>query len=106
MIKKNISRLTQKDILEKDFKSSMRGYNQEEVDVFLDQIIKDYDAYEKHVDWLNQEVERLKKEVAALSELSKKQSTQQSPYQQAGNTNYDILRRLSHLEKHVFGDKL
>lgn len=106
MTQKKISRLTQKDILEKDFKSSMRGYNQEEVDVFLDQIIKDYDAFEKHVDWLNKEVERLKKEVATLSELSKKQPTQPNSYQQVGHTNYDILRRLSHLEKHVFGDKL
>lgn len=99
---KRISRLTQKDILEKDFKTGLRGYNQEEVDIFLDQIIKDYDAFENRIEFLEKEVERLKKENAALSELSKKQS----PTQQYGSTNYDILRRLSNLEKHVFGDKL
>ena len=26
--------------------------------------------------------------------------------QTAGTTNFDILKRLSNLEKHVFGDKL
>src|SRR5690554_5206057 len=101
MAQKRISRLTQKDILEKDFKTGIRGYNQEEVDVFLDQIIKDYDAFENRIDWLEKEIERLKKENAALSDLTKK-----SPSQQLGSTNYDILRRLSNLEKHVFGDRL
>lgn len=99
---KRISRLTQKDILEKDFKTGLRGYSQEEVDQFLDQIIKDYDAFENRIDWLEKEVERLKKEATALSEHTKR--PQQVP--QAGNTNYDILRRLSNLEKHVFGSKL
>ncbi|WP_078595773.1 cell division regulator GpsB [Evansella clarkii] len=99
---KRISRLTQKDILEKDFKTGLRGYSQEEVDQFLDQIIKDYDAFENRIDWLEKEVERLKKEAAALSEHTKRPQ----PQPQAGNTNYDILRRLSNLEKHVFGSKL
>ncbi|MFA9559643.1 cell division regulator GpsB [Evansella sp. AB-rgal1] len=100
---KKISRLTQKDILEKDFKTGLRGYSQEEVDQFLDLIIKDYDAFQNRVDWLEKEVERLKKEAATLTEHTKRQTS--SP-QQTGNTNYDILRRLSNLEKHVFGSKL
>ncbi|MBU9714850.1 cell division regulator GpsB [Evansella tamaricis] len=105
MSQKRISRLTQKDILEKDFKSGLRGYNQEEVDQFLDQIIKDYDAFENRVNWLEKEVERLKKEAVQLTEHTKRQQQpQQSP--PPGNTNYDILRRLSNLEKHVFGNKL
>ncbi len=33
-------KLTAKDILEKEFKTGMRGYQQEEVDKFLDMIIK------------------------------------------------------------------
>lgn len=102
MAQKRISRLTQKDILEKDFKTGLRGYSQEEVDQFLDQIIKDYDAFEHRIDWLEKEVERLKKEAVTLTEHTKRQQ----PQQQTGNTNYDILRRLSNLEKHVFGSKL
>ncbi|MDG5788480.1 cell division regulator GpsB [Evansella sp. AB-P1] len=103
MTQKRISRLTQKDILEKDFKTGLRGYSQEEVDQFLDQIIKDYDAFQNRIDWLEKEVERLKKEAVTLSEHTKRQQPAQ---QQSGNTNYDILRRLSNLEKHVFGSKL
>ncbi|WP_041808884.1 cell division regulator GpsB [Evansella cellulosilytica] len=106
MVQKRISRLTQKDILEKDFKTGLRGYSQEEVDQFLDVIIKDYDAFENRVDWLEKEVERLKKEAVTLSEHTKRQPQQTQQQTQSGNTNYDILRRLSNLEKHVFGSKL
>ncbi|MBU9721421.1 MULTISPECIES: cell division regulator GpsB [Bacillaceae] len=106
MSQKRISRLTQKDILEKDFKTGLRGYNQEEVDQFLDQIIKDYDAFETRVNWLEKEVERLKKEAVTLTEHSKRQPQAQTAAPTQGNTNYDILRRLSNLEKHVFGSKL
>ncbi|MEH7388472.1 DivIVA domain-containing protein, partial [Bacillus sp. JJ1521] len=36
-------KLTATQILEKEFKSGMKGYKQEEVDKFLDVIIKDYE---------------------------------------------------------------
>ena len=42
-------KLKASDILEKEFKTGLRGYNQEEVDVFLDDIIQDYEAYEKRL---------------------------------------------------------
>lgn len=34
--------LTAKDILQKTFKQSFKGYNQDEVDTFLDQIIEEF----------------------------------------------------------------
>jgi DivIVA domain-containing protein len=103
--KKQVSKLSKNEIYEKDFKTSMRGYNQDEVDQFLDDIIKDYEAFENRIQWLEQETERLKKETTTLNEQTRKQpTTQQQP--STGNTNYDILRRLSNLEKHVFGSKL
>ncbi|WP_313890948.1 cell division regulator GpsB [Psychrobacillus sp.] len=86
-------------ILEKEFKTGLRGYNQEEVDIFLDDIIQDYEAYEKKVAQLQLENKQLKEE---LAEAPKR--TQAAP--QVGATNFDILKRLSHLEKHVFGSKL
>jgi len=91
-------RLTAKEILEKEFKSSMRGYRQEEVDKFLDTIIKDYESFHQIIEDLQQENMRLKKQ---MEDMQKKQT---SP--QANTTNFDILKRLSHLEKHVFGSKL
>lgn len=91
-------KLTVKDILEKDFKTSLRGYNPEEVDAFLDIVIKDYEGFHNEVERLQREIKELKQEV------NQQRSTQSQPMQ--GTTNYDILKRLSNLEKHVFGSKL
>ncbi|RSK27339.1 cell division regulator GpsB [Bacillus sp. HMF5848] len=92
-------RLTAKDILEQEFKSGMRGYKQEEVDKFLDLIIKDYETFHQEIENLQQENLRLKKQ---LEETNKAKPAAQV---QTG-TNFDILKRLSNLEKHVFGSKL
>ncbi|WP_026689732.1 cell division regulator GpsB [Alteribacter aurantiacus] len=108
-MQKKVARLTPKEILEKDFKTSIRGYSQDEVDQFLDQIIKDYDAYEKRIQFLEKEMERTKKEPSVVDEQTKRhQPVTPQPVQSntGGHTNYDILRRLSNLEKHVFGSKL
>jgi DivIVA domain-containing protein len=92
--------LSAKQILEKDFKTGLRGYQQDEVDKFLDLVIKDYEAFQKQVEQLQKENAHLKKELEKAAEQPKRsQST-------LGNTNYDILKRLSNLEKHVFGSKL
>lgn len=88
--------LKAKDILDKSFKSSMRGYNQEEVDAFLDEIIKDYEQFNNQIDRLKQENERLKSQAEQT-----KPRTQSSNHQ----VNYDILKRLSNLEKAVYGKK-
>lgn len=90
-------KLTAKDILEKEFKVSMRGYNQDEVDQFLDMVIKDYEAFHQEIEELQQENMRLKHQI---QELQKRQPAAM------GTTNFDILQRLSNLEKHVFGNKL
>lgn len=92
-------KLTAKDILEKEFKTGVRGYKQEDVDKYLDLIIKDYETFHQEIEDLNQENLRLRKQ---LEETSRRQPAAQ----QAGTTNFDILKRLSNLEKHVFGNKL
>lgn len=94
----NRLKLTTKEILEKEFKIGFRGYKQEEVDKFLDLIIKDYEAMQHLIEEVEQENARLKKKV---EDNSRRQHTQP-----AGTTNFDILKRLSNLEKHVFGNKL
>ena len=91
-----LNQLKTKDILDKNFKTSMRGYNQEEVDEFLDVIIQDYERFTNEIDKLKQENDRLKK-----------QGEQTRPRSSTSNhqVNYDILKRLSNLEKAVFGKK-
>ncbi|WP_400241930.1 cell division regulator GpsB [Niallia sp. JL1B1071] len=92
-------KLTAKDILEKEFKTSVRGYKPEEVDKFLDLIIKDYETLHQEIEELQQENLRLKKQAEDASRRQPAPTT-------AGTTNFDILKRLSNLEKHVFGSKL
>ncbi|HET7627121.1 MAG TPA: cell division regulator GpsB [Bacillales bacterium] len=93
-------RLTAKDILEKDFKSGLRGYDKDDVDKYLDYIIKDYESFEHRLDQIHQENQKLRREIERLQSQRKQTSSSN------GNTNYDILKRLSNLEKHVFGSKL
>ena len=98
--------LTAKDILQKEFTKAVRGYNSAEVDEYLDSIIRDYDSYQKDVAYLKNENERL---IAKVDELSKqlaiaKKSVPNNPG--SGVTNFDILKRLSNLENHVFGSKI
>lgn len=96
----NKVKLTAKDILEKEFKTGMKGYKQEEVDKFLDLIIQDYETFHQVIEELQQENLRLKKQI---EEMPKRQLPTQA---QVGTTNFDILKRISNLEKHVFGSKL
>ncbi|MBU8681820.1 cell division regulator GpsB [Bacillus haynesii] len=90
-------KLSAKEILEKEFKTGVRGYKQEDVDKFLDMVIKDYEVFHQEIEELQQENLQLKKQ---LEEANKRQPAQ------SNTTNFDILKRLSNLEKHVFGSKL
>ncbi|KAF1296038.1 cell division protein DivIVA [Enterococcus sp. JM4C] len=96
-----------KDILQQEFKTKMRGYDPIEVDEFLDNIIKDYEAYNKQILALQEENDRL---LAKIDQLSKSQNVasriQQEAPKSAAVTNFDILKRLSNLEREVFGKKL
>src|SRR5699024_4756060 len=94
----NRVQLTVNDILEKEFKKSMRGYNEEEVDAFLDIVIQDYEALFQEIDKLKQENERFKKSSESPATRKQVAATPQ--------VNYDVLKRLSNLEKTVFGQKL
>ncbi|MFZ3590936.1 cell division regulator GpsB [Bacillus sp. DJP31] len=91
-------KLTAKDILEKEFKTSFRGYSQEDVDKFLDYVIKDYEVFHQEIEELQQENLHLKRQADDV--------TKRPSQPAAGNTNFDILKRISNLEKHVFGSKL
>ncbi len=97
--------LTMQDILEKEFKIDARGYRLQEVDKFLDVIIKDYNeynniirAYDKERKQLLEENQRLKNEVRNL-----KSSIEAAKIGEKEITNIDLLRRISQLEKIILG---
>ncbi|WP_029498467.1 cell division regulator GpsB [Kurthia huakuii] len=107
-------KLSAKIILDKDFKTGLRGYSQDEVDQFLDEIIQDYESFEQVLKQKEARIAELEEQLSnvgtattptAAPNLEKKEVEEP---QQATNgvTNYDILKRLANLEKRVFGDKL
>ena len=98
--------LTPQDILEKEFKVDARGYRAQEVDKFLDMIIKDYTEYNKviksrnrEINTLTEENKRLRSELRKLKEL---ESVAESDSRRSVN-NVDLLKRISQLEKIVYG---
>ncbi len=98
---------TPNDILEQEFKTKMRGYDPIEVDEFLDNVIKDYEAYNKEVLTLKEENDRLKAKVEQLSKSQPAPSrVKEAAPKSSAVTNFDILKRLSNLEREVFGKKL
>ena len=97
--------LTIKDILEKEFKIDARGYRLQEVDKFLDIIIKDYNEYNNIIKELDkerksllQENQELKQEVRNL-----KSSIEAVKLDEKEITNVDLIRRISQLEIIVLG---
>ena len=99
--------LTSKDILNKEFKIDTRGYRPQEVDKFLDVVIRDYNEFGKLLKEselekreliednirLKQEVRKLQTKIEALSDGSNNVEV----------NNADLLRRLSNLEKIIYG---
>ena len=97
--------LTAEDILEKQFNIDTRGYRPQEVDKYLDMVIRDYTEYnniiknlEKNIKDLTEDNMKLKQEIRRLQgELS----TSETPTRTINNI--DLLKRISQLEKVVYG---
>ena len=99
--------LTVKDILEKNFKIDTRGFRPQEVDKFLDIVIRDYEEWDNIVNELEAEKNdllndnmRLKQEIRLLKTKLDVASTSET---NVGSSNADVLRRLSNLEKIIYG---
>ena len=101
--------LTPKDILEKDFKIDTRGYRLKEVDQFLDVIIGDYEQFLEIISNLEKEKADLLAEIMNLKqELRNSKLSVEVASNNSSNgeiTNVDVMRRLSQLEKMVYGSR-
>ena len=100
--------LTPEEILNKEFKIDARGYRMQEVDKFLDMVIRDYTEFLRTIKKLEKDnldlIEDNKKLQAEYRKL--KASIEASSDSNSGNgqmNNSDLLRRLSNLEKIVYG---
>ena len=115
-------KFTPKDIYEADFSTKMRGYDKEEVDELLDDVIADYETYQTENLRLQEENEFLKKKIAELemqvskpnqANLDDTQRFDPNQILQARSSkpkvemrdpsNFDLLKRINRLEQAVFG---
>lgn len=104
MMQSKIS-LTPQDILEKEFKIDTRGYRLKEVDQFLDEIIGDYEQFYIIIKNLEKEKDDYLKEIMNLKQELRnvKMSIDIAKSSDREVTNMDILRRVSNLEKIIYG---
>ena len=100
--------LTCKDILEKEFKIDTRGYRPQEVDKFLDAIIRDYEEFLKIIKEVENDKKdliedniKLKQEIRNLR--TKLEVLKESSHSEVSNA--DLLRILSNLEKIIYSDR-
>ncbi len=97
--------LTPQEILEKDFKVDARGYRMQEVDKFLDMIIRDYTEFIRAIKKLENDninlIEDNKKLQAEYRKLKESKSATEEDKNKMGNV--DLLKRISNLEKVVYG---
>ena len=97
--------LTTQDILDKEFKIDARGYRPQEVDKFLDMVMRDYTEFMNIIKKLEKENRILTSDYNNLkNEYRKLRDNIDSARESSnGTNNLDILRRLSNLEKTVYG---
>lgn len=100
--------LTPQEILEKEFKYDARGYRPQEVDKFLDMVIRDYTEFSSVIKKQEKEIRDLTDDNVKLKqELRRLKTTIEAAEDSEGQTrtsNVDLLRRISKLEKIVYGN--
>jgi len=89
--------LTPKDIYEKEFKRALRGYDENEVNEFLDQIINDYSKILEENKELKEEIAKFRKETGSekRSEAGNKELSTLTDREIIS----DLVRRVEALEK-------
>lgn len=100
--------LSPKDILNKEFKFDAKGYRPKEVDEYLDIVIEDYNEFIRLIKRLEKENRELREENSELENENRKIKMELEAQGEVGSSkfssnNVDLLRRLSNLEKIVYG---
>lgn len=99
--------LSPQDILEKEFKVDTRGFRPQEVDRFLDIIINDYTKFISIIKKLSEENRELLEENLNLKKELRNTKEKLDIIKSSDKevTNVDLLRRISQLEKVIYGEK-
>lgn len=117
-------KLSSQDILKKQFAHKMKGYDQEEVDKFLDQIISDYETYNSIIEDLYGKLGKLQRELLESQRTAKESAEPATPVSAPVDdvktytpktrpvqtqvptneisTNMELIQRVSTLERKVY----
>ena len=99
--------LTPQEILDKEFQIDASGYRPQEVDKFLDLVINDYNEFITELKRLNKELAYINDENTKLKNELRRIKANIEAAEGSGSSNpvsnIDLLRRLSQLEKVVYG---
>ena len=105
-------KLSSKEILEKKFPGTPRGYNPLLVDEYLDEIIKDYLTIENNALLPIEEVDKLKKQNESLKEKVKELEIENGKYKarlanikesdNVSSDNMDLVKKINKYEKFLF----
>lgn len=100
--------LTPQEILDKEFKVDAKGYRPQEVDKFLDMVIRDYTEFMSIIKKLQNDNRILAEDNAKIKAEYRKlkaviDSASDSTGVRANFNNLDLLKRISNLEKIVYG---
>ena len=124
----NDIKLSAQDILKKQFRSKVKGYDPDEVDAYLDQVISDYETFQQLIEDLYGQIGTLqrqlmdekqneKKTVAAERKDEEKLKTYTPSHRRSAavsnfaqedegqgeiSTNMAIIQRISTLERKVY----
>ena len=124
----NDIKLSAQDILKKQFRSKVKGYDPDEVDAYMDQVISDYETFQQLIEdlygqigtlqrQLMDEKQKEKKTVAAERKDEEKLKTYTPSHRRSAavsnfaqedegqgeiSTNMAIIQRISTLERKVY----
>jgi DivIVA domain-containing protein len=94
-------------LLNWEFKVDARGYRPQEVDKLLDNVINDYYNYNKKIKELEVQIGDMSSEILDLKYKLRTAKANMDIVKNSEKevTNVDLLRRISQLEKIIYGDK-
>ena len=98
--------LTPQEILEHEFKIDARGYRPQEVDKYLDMVIRDYSEYNNIIKNKDVEIKNLTDDNMKLKQEIRRLNAELDTIERETNkevSNLDLLKRISQLEKIVYG---
>ena len=88
-----------------DFKRDARGYRPQEVDKVLDMVMNDYQTYQRKLKEKQDQIESLTNEILELKHKLRNAKANMEIVKNSSRevTNVDLLRRVSQLEKIIYG---